>query len=89
MKQFLIFIGCVSVVTFLVYGVDKYNAEHHQWRISESYLLFFSIFGGAAGALAAMTVFRHKTRKNYFWIINLLSLVIHVTFFAVIKLGIF
>ena len=31
-------------------------------------------FGGAAGALLGMLLFRHKTRRWYFWTVNLAAL---------------
>ena len=59
----------LSILTFLLFGFDKNAARMNQWRIPEKVLLGLSILGGAAGGLLGMQVFRHKTRKNYFWII--------------------
>ena len=30
------FLICINVVTFLVYGIDKWKAKHGSWRISEA-----------------------------------------------------
>ena len=46
--------------------MDKSKAIKHKRRIRESTLLGLSFFGGAAGGLLGMCVFRHKTRKPYF-----------------------
>ena len=56
----------VNVMTFIVFGVDKWKAVHGKWRIRESMLLGLSLAGGAAGGLAAMYLFRHKIRKTRF-----------------------
>ena len=37
-------------------------------------LLLLGFFGGAAGALLGMLIFRHKTRRWYFWAVNLAAL---------------
>jgi hypothetical protein len=29
----------INVVTFFVYGIDKWNARHNRWRIPEAVLL--------------------------------------------------
>ena len=55
----------LNVVSFAAYGIDKYKAVHHRWRIPEATLIGFAVVG-VIGALAGMKVFRHKTRKNKF-----------------------
>ncbi len=58
--------AAISVVTFFLYGTDKWKARHRAWRIRESVLLGFTFLGGAAGAILGMAVFRHKTKHWYF-----------------------
>ena len=41
----------INVVTFLVYGIDKWKAKQGSWRISEATLLILAVFGGSIGAL--------------------------------------
>ncbi len=53
----------INLMTFALYGIDKGRAVTHRWRISEAKLLLAAWAGGAAGALAGMLFFRHKTRK--------------------------
>ena len=55
---YLIFI---NIVTFLVYGIDKWKAKQGSWRISEATLLMLAVIGGTIGALFGMQVWRHKT----------------------------
>ena len=55
-----------SVVTLLVFGLDKLQARRGKWRVSEASLLLLSLLGGTPGALMAMSWFRHKTVKRSF-----------------------
>ena len=56
----------INLLTFLLYGLDKYKAIRQEWRIPERALLIMAFVGGAFGALSAMRIFRHKTRKGRF-----------------------
>lgn len=78
MKIYLIFAAILCIITFVLYGVDKKKAQDHQWRISERSLLLFGLLGGALGGLLGMKVFRHKTKHWYFWVVNVLGIVINV-----------
>ncbi len=60
---YLIFI---NIVTFLVYGIDKWKAKQGSWRISEATLLILAVIGGTIGALLGMQVWRHKTMHKKF-----------------------
>jgi uncharacterized membrane protein YsdA (DUF1294 family) len=71
-------IAVMSIVAFILYGVDKRKAKREAWRIPEAVLLGWGFFGGAVGALCAMKVFRHKTKHWYFWAVNILGLVLHI-----------
>ena len=61
----LILIG-INVLTFLVYGIDKWKAKQGRWRISEATLLMLAVIGGSIGALLGMQVWRHKTMHKKF-----------------------
>ena len=56
----------VNAAAFLLFGIDKYKAKHHLWRIPERVLLGAAVLGGAPGAIAGMTVFHHKTKHKKF-----------------------
>lgn len=73
-KIFAVILLVMSVLTFIVYGLDKHAAKAKTWRTPERRLLLFGFAGGAAGGLLGMLVFHHKTRKFYFWLVNLLGL---------------
>ncbi len=86
MKEiFFVFIGCMTLFTFILYAVDKGRARKGKWRISEGALLGCSIFGGAIGGLLAMYLVRHKTKHWYFSAVNICFSIVHIalTFFVV------
>ena len=56
----------INVVTFFVYGIDKYKAKHSKWRISEAMLLRLAVIGGSIGALLGMRFWHHKTLHKKF-----------------------
>ena len=56
----------LSLAAFAAFGIDKRRARKHQYRISEEALLGLALIGGAAGALAGMYFFHHKTKKLLF-----------------------
>ncbi len=66
LKAILIFLLSINVVTFFVYGIDKYKAKHAKWRISEATLLLLAIVGGSIGAWCGMKVWHHKTMHKKF-----------------------
>ena len=78
MRAFLLYLLLASLLTFILYGADKHKARRGAYRISERALLGASLLGGALGALAAMQLFRHKTKHVYFYVINVLALLCHV-----------
>src|SRR5262245_20282688 len=53
-----------SFAAFLVYWLDKSAARNNQWRTSENALHAVGLIGGWPGALVAMHLFRHKSRKS-------------------------
>ena len=56
----------INVVTFIVYGIDKYKAKKAKWRIPEATLLLLAVLGGSIGAWMGMKVWRHKTMHKKF-----------------------
>lgn len=63
---FGLFLILLNLVTFLVYGLDKYKARRELPRIAERTLLGLAVLGGSIGAWLGMRVFHHKTRHWYF-----------------------
>jgi uncharacterized membrane protein YsdA (DUF1294 family) len=46
--------------------IDKRRAIKNKWRIPEKTLFLFALLGGSIGSIAAMRLFRHKTKQWYF-----------------------
>lgn len=78
---FLAYLAIMCIFTFMAYGIDKKKAEIGAWRTKEKTLLGMSLAGGALGGLAAMKVFRHKTKHAYFWYINYAAAALHAVLF--------
>jgi uncharacterized membrane protein YsdA (DUF1294 family) len=57
----LYYLIVINILTFAVYGIDKWKAKQDGWRISEATLLMLAVIGGTIGALLGMQVWRHKT----------------------------
>ncbi|UKK60755.1 DUF1294 domain-containing protein [Prevotella communis] len=66
MELLLYYFVCVNLLTFFVYGIDKWQARQGKWRISEATLLLFAVIGGSIGAWLGMRVWRHKTMHKKF-----------------------
>ena len=75
----------INAAVFILYGVDKYRAVSHRWRIPEAVLLAAAACGGSAGALLGMYVFHHKTRKTKFRIGVPLLLILHMMIFLALR----
>jgi len=56
----------MSIIAFVMYGLDKMAARNSATRISERTLLLCGLVGGWPGAMLAQRLFRHKTIKPTF-----------------------
>ena len=70
-----IWLVCINVVAFIVYGIDKRNAGK-RWRVPEKTLFLLAFLGGGIGCLAGMYLLRHKTKHWYFWAGNWIGFVL-------------
>lgn len=80
----LAYIIVMSLILFILMGVDKSKAKKHEWRISEKTLFTLAILGGAPGGILGMYFFHHKTKHLSFVFVFPLLTVIQI--FIVIKL---
>ncbi len=67
-----------SILTFIMYFLDKSAARKGRWRTRESTLHMLSLVGGWPGALIAQQKLHHKTQKQsfryVFWLTVLLNI---------------
>lgn len=71
-----------SLVTFVLYGKDKYRAMTGAWRISEATLHLTEALGGWPGAFVAQRTMRHKTVKVAYQVTFWLIVAAHVGFWS-------
>lgn len=62
----LIYLAAINVVTFFLYGIDKWKAKRSKWRVSEAALIWMAILGGSVGAWLGMKTWHHKTLHKKF-----------------------
>jgi len=66
-----------SLITFIVYAVDKSAARTGAWRTQESTLHLLSLLGGWPGALVAQQKLRHKSKKHSFRVIFWVTVIVN------------
>ncbi len=69
MLQIIIYaLFALNLITFIIYGIDKFKAKKAKWRISEATLILLAVIGGSFGAWLGLQVWRHKTQHKKFFI---------------------
>ncbi|WP_347488592.1 DUF1294 domain-containing protein [Desulfoscipio sp. XC116] len=58
----------INLISFGLFGLDKYRARHRLFRIPKRTLFIIALAGGTIGTLAGIYLFRHKTRHLAFTI---------------------
>lgn len=69
--------AAMSVVAFILYGLDKLAAIRAAQRTPEVLLQICALLGGWPGALLAQQVFRHKSSKRSFQIVFWLTVALN------------
>lgn len=65
-KLLIVYFALINLITFVMYGADKYKAKKSKWRIPEATLLWMAVIGGSIGAWIGMKVWHHKTLHKKF-----------------------
>lgn len=74
----LLLFAIANIVSFLLFGIDKFQARIAGRRVPEKMLYLASFLGGPIGAVAAMKFFRHKTQKEKFQIILAVLILVQI-----------
>ena len=79
---YLLVLVLISLTNFWLYASDKMRAQNGLWRMPEKLLLAVGFFGGAIGGLCGMSIFRHKTKHWYFYLVNIVGVLWQVVLAA-------
>ena len=71
---YIVLMVFMSLISFILFAIDKKKAIKGKERINEKTLLLSTIINGAIGSFLARIICRHKTDKIYFTITIYLSL---------------
>ncbi len=75
---YIMWLMAVSTATFVLYGLDKWDATRRgRARVPKKLLHLLALLGGFLGAWLGMFVFWHKVRQPPFWVILIISTVLH------------
>lgn len=69
--------GVMSIITPVVYWMDKRRAVAGRWRVPERTLHGLEMLGGWPGGLMARRWLRHKTRKRGFLAVSWAIIAVH------------
>ncbi|HCE2112576.1 TPA: cold shock and DUF1294 domain-containing protein [Vibrio parahaemolyticus] len=81
-KLFIAAYILMSIVTYVMYAIDKNAAQNGKWRTPENTLHLLSLLGGWMGALCAQNQFRHKSKKQPFKSILWLTIFVNIGAFV-------
>lgn len=87
MKILAIYLAAINAAAFVVMAVDKYRAQHQQWRVREFTLMLLALLGGSLGTLLAMCTCHHKTQHKKFTILVPLLLVLQTVLVVVLAIA--
>ena len=68
LKNIIIYLLVINIITFFSMGIDKYKAKKGKWRTQEKTLFTLVALGGGIGGIAGMYFYKHKTKKPRFYI---------------------
>ena len=63
---YMIIIIVMSLVLFMIMGIDKRRARLGMFRVPEATLFLLALLGGGIGGFIGMYSFRHKTKHLKF-----------------------
>lgn len=85
LKVLVLYYLIINITLFIIMGIDKRKAKKNLWRIKESTLMITALLGGGIGGFLGMKLFRHKTRRWYFYWVFALGIILHAALLWCIK----
>lgn len=73
-----IYLLLINLITFIAYWADKIKARRNSRRVPEKTLHLLALVGGVWGAVTAMLLVRHKTKKKSFFILTILITILNI-----------
>lgn len=77
----------IGLISFSLFGIDKYKAIKGKYRISEQMLLVSGAVFGVYGMIFGMLIFNHKTKKTKFRILVPIIFLLHTLIWVYILLN--
>ena len=74
---YMVWLIGTGIVSFFVYGYDKFKAVRGGYRIPEKLLHLLALLGGFLGCVLGMALFHHKTRKTLFKTVIVIAFLLH------------
>ena len=78
MNNIIIYLIIINLLSYIIFGFDKYKAIKNKYRIPERLLILNAFLGGSLGSILGMITFHHKTKKIKFIILIPLFLIIQI-----------
>ena len=66
LNYLLYYLAFISLLLFVLMGVDKAKAKRGARRVPEATLFFLAVIGGSLGGMLGMAAFHHKTLHKSF-----------------------
>ena len=76
------YFALINLISFFTYWADKAKARRNSRRIRERTLHLLALVGGVWGAIAAMLLVRHKTKKSSFFLVTIFITLLNVGYIA-------
>jgi uncharacterized membrane protein YsdA (DUF1294 family) len=71
-------LGLLSLLAFVLFGLDKFLAMHGARRIKEKTLIGMCALGGWPGGVIGMLLFRHKVSKGNFKVAVAIAILVNL-----------
>lgn len=68
----------INIIAFFAYWSDKSKARRQVRRTPERTLHILALLGGVWGAICAMFLFHHKTKKSSFFVYTIIITIVNI-----------